>query len=179
MAEIVTDEQIAAIKAQNERLPVAFQVNHVSTLLDALEQRSAWIAGTPMVSYQSAQDDFENLRARIAQLEAEANRVNSLALEQRERLALTEAARDELTAENQRLQADNAELEKGKGLSVEQASEMQRLRADGERFKSGGDKAIDLIVQLEGIIDRAAGDRSYRGELIDDLRSAIDTARGK
>lgn len=52
------------------------------------------------------------------------------------------------------------------------------LREDKERFKIGGDKAIQLIVQLESIIDNAAGYPSSRRELINELRYAIDAARG-
>ena len=103
---------------------------------------------------KSAKEQLEYLRGLIGQLE-KAN------IEQHGRYAALIERLDQLKAENQRLNAENA-----------------GLREERDRFKAGVDRAIDLIVQLENIIDRAAGDREYRGELIDDLRSAIDVTRG-
>lgn len=137
-----------------------------------------------MADYQELQREKQELLSRIEQLEKELQGVRRAALNLADANTRASSA---MYAAAKKIQAesDPAHVESQRQANAILTDENQRLSAENaglreakEYFKCGVEKGIELIVTLEGIIDRAAGDREYRGELIDDLRSAIEAARG-
>lgn len=71
-------------------------------------------------------------------------------------------------------EAARAEIERLTAyIEHHQAVEADQQRAI-ERLQAKTEAARQYIDAIEAVVDRAAGDRSYDGDLIDDIRDIID-----